>query len=153
MTAFCSSATPAFLSLVHSSFCCFLPATPLSANAVSVRNEASALPSSPPPPLERSVPSCSSQPQQPGAVPCAAKLSLCAPAVSPALAMFSDAIAAFQHLAQKAVSSQHHLWLSLRSWRQVPSASCCCSLFSLCSSCHLLCSTLALLKFSSFHFF
>lgn len=66
---------------------------PLSANAVSLRTEASALPSSPPP-LEGRIPSCSSQPQQPGAVPCAAELSLCAPAVSPALAMFSDAIAA-----------------------------------------------------------
>lgn len=58
----------------------------------------------------------------------------------------------FQHLAQKAVSSQHHLWQSLCCWQRVPSASCCCALFScLCSSCHLLCSILALLKPISFH--
>lgn len=83
---------PAFLSLVQSSFRCILPATPLSANAVSLKTAASDLPSFSP--LARRIPSCSSLPQQPGAMPCAAKLCLCAPAVSLALAMFSDAIAA-----------------------------------------------------------
>lgn len=84
---------PAFLSLVQSCFRYVLPAAPLSANAVSLRTAASDLPSSSPP-LAKRIPSCSSLPQQPGAVPCAAKLWLCAPAVSPALAMFSDAITA-----------------------------------------------------------
>lgn len=84
---------PAFLSLVQSSFHCVVPATPPFANSVPLRTAASDLLFSSPP-LARRIPSCSSLSQQPGAVPGAAKLCLCAQAVSPALAMFSDAIAA-----------------------------------------------------------